>query len=427
MIKSLYRKLTITKIIISGLILRLVSWPWIYNGDVTWTYWWGKFATEFTWRGYYDWLNFGGHGRPDLPMLNIYLLWFVRQIYLFFFNIFWYLNVNIPIFPSKFMQWYFIDGNQYLIKIPMILADILIIYFCYKFTKSKIIALVLALFPPMIYNSAVWGSGDSIVNLFALLGIYFLWKSKYPLAILLYSFSVLYKPSLLIWVPIFLVILIKNKISLKKLVLSGILLLALIYLVSYPFNPVEIHPILWFIQTMLTKILPGVMDQVTANAMNFWALIYGLKPKLDYFLILNIISARNLSLVVFAMFYLYLLRKLYKNYSIKYLLLTLVTVSLTAFTFMTRMHERYSYPALIPLLILCHYDRQFIKYFVILTITHLLNVYGSWGIPTFAPLNTILNNNIVVRFISLVNVVVTLKLIFISINNNQIKPKKLNL
>jgi Gpi18-like mannosyltransferase len=423
MIKSLYQKLTITKIIVLGLFLRLISWPWIYNGDVTWTYWWGRFATEFTWRGYYDWLDFGGHGRPDLPMLNIYLLWFVRQIYIFFYNIFWYLNVNIPLFPSKFMQWYFIDGNQYLIKIPMILADIAIIYFCYKFTRSKIIALVLALFPPMIYNSAVWGSGDSIVNIFALLGMYFLWKKKIILSVLLYSFSVLYKPSLLIWAPIFLVALVKNKIKINKLIISGILFLTLIYLVSYPFNPVEIHPLVWFIQTMLTKILPGVMDQVTANAMNFWALIYGLKPKLDYFLILNVISARNLSLLIFGIFYLFLLKKLYKNYSIQYFLLTLVTVSLTAFSFMTRMHERYSYPALIPLLLLCHYDRKFIKYFIFLSITHFLNVYSSWGIPAIAPLNSILNNDFVVRFISFVNVIITLKLVFIHVSKKIVKSK----
>ncbi|MFA6007176.1 MAG: hypothetical protein WC784_00835 [Candidatus Shapirobacteria bacterium] len=412
MLKNIYKKLTLSKILIIALFTRLISWPWIYNGDVTWTYWWGKFATEFTWRGYYDWLNFGGHGRPDLPMLNIYYLWTVRQIYLFFYNIFWYLNVHIPLFPSKFMQWYFIDGNQYLIKIPMIIADILIIYFCYKFTKSKIIALVLAFYPPMIYNSAVWGSGDSIVNLFALLSIYYAWKAKYIPTVLFYLFSVLYKPTLLIWAPIFLVILIKNKINLKSLLLSLIFILTFLYFICQPFNPIEINPLVWFLRTMLVKILPGVMDQVTANAMNFWGLLYGLKPKLDYFLILNFISARNFSLVLFGAFYLYLIKKLFKNYSPKYLLLTLVTVSLTAFTFMTRMHERYSYPALIPLLLLCHYDHRYIKYFIILSFTHLLNVYASWGIPTIPFLYSLINSDLVVRVICLINTLVTLKLIF---------------
>ena len=213
MIKNIYQKLTFTKILILGLFIRLVSWPWIYHGDVNATYWWGKFASEFGWRGYYDWLFFGGYGEPDQPMLNIFYNWGVRQIYLFFYNIFWYLNVNIPSFPSKFMQWYFTDGNQYLLKLPMIIADLLIVYFCYKFTKSKIIALILALYPPLIYNSAVWGSGDSIINLFGLLSIYFLLQKKYLPSVLFFVFSVLYKSSLLIWSPVILIILIKNNRS----------------------------------------------------------------------------------------------------------------------------------------------------------------------------------------------------------------------
>lgn len=419
MLKNIYQKLTVTKIIIVGLFIRLISWPWIYHGDVNATYWWGKFAAEFTWRGYYDWLNFGGHGLPDQPMLNIYYNWGIRQVYLFFYNIFWYLNTHISIFPSKFMQWYFIDGNQYLLKLPMIIADLLIIYFCYKFTKSKKIALILSLYPPLIYNSAVWGSGDSIINLLALLGIYFLWKKKYIPAILFYFSSTLYKSSLLIWVPIILIILIKNKINLKKITVSTLFSLALIYLICFPFNPIEINPLIWFFQTMTTKILPGVMDQVTANAMNFWGLIFGLKPKLDEFLIFNLISARLFSIIVCIVFYFYIILKLFRKYSLQNLLLALVNITMVTFCFMTRMHERYSFPALIPLLLLCHYDRRFIKYFIILSITHTINVYSGWWTPNISILVNILKTEFIIRSISLINILLTLKLVFSNFNVNK--------
>ena len=412
MLKSLYQKLSIKYIIIIALLVRLVSWPWTYHGDVSATYWWGKFSVEFGWRGFYDWLDFGGYSSPDQPMLNIYYNWIVRQIYLFFYNIFWYLNTHISAFPSKFMQWYFIEGNQYLLKIPMIIADILIIYFCYKLTKSKLIALTLAFFLPFIYNSAVWGSGDSIVSLFALGGIYFFWKKKYLLGILFYVFSILYKSSLIIWAPIFLIILIKNKISIKNIILSSLFLITLIYFISFPFNPVETHPLIWFYQTMSTKILPGFMDLITVNAMNFWALIFGLKYRIDSTLIINLISIRNVSLIICSILYLYTLIRLYKNYSIVNLLLALVNISLITFTFMTRMHERYSYPALIPLLLLCHYDRKFIKYFIVISITHLLNVFAVWGMPNITFVHSLLNNDITVRLISLVNTVITVKLVF---------------
>jgi Gpi18-like mannosyltransferase len=415
MLKNIYQRLTITKILILSLLVRLISWPWTYHGDVTATYWWGKFATDFGWRGFYNWLNFGGHGPPDQPMINIYYDWGVRQTYLFFYNIFWYLNTHISLFPSKFMQWYFDQGNQYLLKLPMIFADILIVYLCYKFTKSKKIALILALYSPLIYNSAVWGSGDSIICLFALTSIYFLWHKKYIPSALFFIISLLYKSSLLIWTPVLLIILIKNKISLKNIIISIIFSLLLIYLLCLPFNPHEINPLVWFYQTMSTKILPGFLDLVTANAMNFWALIYGFSPKVDNFFIFNPITARQLSLLICGLFYLYILYKLIKNYSTKQLLLSLVTVTLIIFTFMTRMHERYSFPALVPLLLLCHYDRRFIKYFIIISITHIINVFSIFPVPNITSLTLFLNNDYLIRLISLINVLITLKLVFFNL------------
>jgi hypothetical protein len=167
---------------------------------------------------------------------------------------------------------------------------------------------------------------------------------------------------------------------------------------------------------MTTKILPGVMDQVTANAMNFWGLIFGLKPKLDEFLIFNFISARSFSLILCGIFYLFVMFKLIKNYSLKNLLLSLVNISLVTFTFMTRMHERYSFPALIPLLLLCHYDRRFIKYFIILSITHMINVYSGWWTPNIPFLINILKNEIIIRSVSFINIFITLKLVFFNLN-----------
>jgi hypothetical protein len=162
---------------------------------------------------------------------------------------------------------------------------------------------------------------------------------------------------------------------------------------------------------MTTKILPGAMPQITANAMNFWAIIYGLLPqRLDKTLVFNLISHRQLFLIICSIFYLIIYFKLYKKYTVKNLLLSLVNITLITFMFMTRMHERYTFPALIPLLMLCFYDKKFIKYFVILSITHLLNVYNWWWIPNIKPLIFILKQDFFVRFISLINLIITLKI-----------------
>jgi len=398
-------------ILIIALAIRLILLPWTFHGDITVTYWWGKFASEFTWPGFYDWLNFGGYGRPDQPMLNIYYVWAIRQIFLFLHGIFWWFNTTIPAFPSTFMQWFFLNGNQILLKVPMVFADIGLIYFVNKIIPSKKLALLLALYPPLIYNSAVWGSGDSIINLFGLLSIYLLWKKKYIFASLFFIFSVLYKSSLLIWSPIFLLILIKNKVKFKNIILTALFSLGLIYFICLPFTPQGLNPLFWFYRTMTDKILPGAMPQITANAMNFWAIFLGLKPQLDEILVFNIISYRYLSLVICLFLYLFSLVKLYKNYNFRQILLSLVQISLITFTFMTRMHERYTFPALIPLLLLSYYDRSFIKYFLILTITHLLNVYNWWWVPQIPFLISFLKLDLVVRLISIINTVVTLKLL----------------
>lgn len=430
MAKNFFKSLTLAKIILIALIIRLLLLPWTYHGDVTVTYWWGKFASEFGWRGYYDWLNFGGYGRPDQPMLNIYYDWGIRQIYLFFYNIFWFLNVNINLFPSKFMQWYFINGNQVLLKLPMVFSDIILIFLSYKFIsrylnkqKAKIIAMVLALYLPLIYNSAIWGSGDSIINLFGLLCVYFVWQKKYISSALFFLLSILYKSSLLIWIPIIIVSLIKNKIKPTEIIKTLIFSILLISIISFPFTPSGLNPLVWFFQTMLTKILPGAMPQLTANAFNFWALIFGLKPQLDELNIFGLVSARNLSIIICLLFYFFICRSLFINFSKKNILLSLVNISLITFIFMTRMHERYTFPALIPLLVLCFYDKKFIKYFIILTITHLLNVYNWWWYPSIPPLITILKTDIIIRLLSFLNMSLAMSLFFNQITSREVKSR----
>ncbi len=425
MAKTFFQKLTIKNILVVSTISRLFLLPWTYHGDVVVTYWWGKFAQEFTWPGYYDWLNFGGYGRPDQPMLNIIYNWLIRLLYDFIYKILWFINIKIPLFPSKIMSWYFFHGNQILLKLPMLIADIFLIYFIYKFiskqfnvSKAKIAAIILAVYPPLFHNSIIWGSGDSIINLFALLAVTALYKKEYYKFVIFYLISVLYKSSLLIWAPVFLVVILKQRIKFKNLILMGGVGSALIYIVSRPFAIK--NSFVWFYETMTQKILPGAMPQITSNAMNFWAIIFGLKPRLDETLFINIISFRSLSLIICLILYLYLLIILYKNYSLKSILLSLVQITMVTFVFMTRMHERYTFPALVPLLLLCFYDRQFIKYFIVLSITHYLNVYNWWFVPKIPIFISLLKYDVIIRSISAVNLLLTLKLLTIRLKEKNV-------
>ena len=168
---------------------------------------------------------------------------------------------------------------------------------------------------------------------------------------------------------------------------------------------------------MTTKILPGCMWQLTSNAFNIWALFFGIVPRLDELLIFPFLSARNLSLIISLILYLWVLFKLIKNYSLKQIIYSLAMFSAITFTFMTRMHERYTFPSLIPLYILSNIDKKYIKFFWILTITHLLNVYNWWWYPNINFLVYILEQDFIIRIISLINVLLVFKLLFINEKN----------
>lgn len=412
MAKNFLQKLSLKTILAASFLIRLILLPLTFHDDVTATYWWGKFASEFGWRGFYDWLNFGGYAHPDQPMLNIYYDWLIRQIYLFLYQILWYINIHIPAFPSKVMTWYFEYGNQILLKFPMIVADLLLIFFIYQFIKTNfsrlsatIAALILCFYLPLIYNSALWGSGDSIINLLGLTSIYLLMQKRYYSGSLLFISSLLYKSSLVIWMPIVLIILIKQKIKPTVLIKITALILFFIYLISFPFVPLQTNPLIWFFQTMSTKILPGVMPQLTSNAFNLWALLFGLKPRLDEISLIGSFSARTISVAVCFLFYSIISLNLYRRFTPKNILLSLVNISLVTFCLLTRMHERYTFPALIPLLLLCFHDKKYIHLFIILSISHFLNVYNWWWFPQIPPLISFLKLDIIIRIISLINLI----------------------
>jgi len=166
---KILKKIKIKTILILAVLLRLVLLPLTYHGDITVVYWWGKFASDFGLRGYYDWLNFGGYGLPDQPMILIYYAQIIRKLFDFIYSIIWYINVNIPLFPSKISQWFFLEGNQILLKTPFIFFDILLAFIVLNFlkllkitnkSKLKIAFIFILFYIPLIYNSTLWGSGD---------------------------------------------------------------------------------------------------------------------------------------------------------------------------------------------------------------------------------------------------------------------------
>ncbi|MCL2797350.1 MAG: hypothetical protein FWD58_04790 [Firmicutes bacterium] len=85
-----------------------------------------------------------------------------------------------------------------LVKLPMILADMGLIYLCYHAAKKYIneyTALVLAgfvaVFPPLVFASSVWGSVYSILAVFLALTFYFMVSKNYAGMFVAYAFALL--------------------------------------------------------------------------------------------------------------------------------------------------------------------------------------------------------------------------------------------
>ncbi|HWS49342.1 MAG TPA: hypothetical protein VN174_04810 [Candidatus Methanoperedens sp.] len=417
MAKNIFVKLSIRNILIFAFIIRIILLPLSFHGDVQVNYLWGKSLSIFDWNGFYENINHNNYYPPDQPMLILIYDWTINIVFKYLSKTLYFLYSNTGLFSSRYIYWFFENGNQILLKFPMLIADILIIYFSYRFTlekfslnKAKIISVILSLYLPYTYNSSLWGSGDSIINLFALGSIYLFYQKKHVLPVIFYLTSIFFKPTLLIWFPIILIILIKQRTPILKSTLMLTVGVICLYIISTPFT--NSIPLIWLFHTIKNQIIFGSLDYLTVNAMNLWALIYGFGTSSDTHLIKEILSIRDISLFICLFFYLIIIKNLYFSFNLKNVLLSMSQVTLVTFSFMTRMHERYSYSSLLPLLMLCLYDAKYIKYFVIFTITHTLNIIYSWWLPILNPIAEFIafEKNIVI--ISIINVLCTICLVF---------------
>ena len=101
-------------------VLAFVGWHPDVNNHVDWgirifTYGPGKFYAPESNVWNYTW--------PNQPPGTIYIFALMRKLYELLFSIFWWVNVNVSLFPSTVMTW--VEDYLYigLLKLPAILSD----------------------------------------------------------------------------------------------------------------------------------------------------------------------------------------------------------------------------------------------------------------------------------------------------------------
>lgn len=346
---------------------------------------------------------------PNYPPVAMYLFYLTYPLPKGVYNILWWLNIHIPLFPSKLVfpvqERFFLAA---MMKVPAILADFGIAWLVYLFVKKlktndpqkrKMLILgpaLVLLNPAFFYNSAYWGQIDVIPIFFVLVSIYVLFYTKrYVVSGLFFTLALLIKPTPLVFLPVYALMLTRIALAErdpKKL--QNVLGVVLTVFAANLFFITAFFPFLRdgsaFFPTYkiyLHRIMEAQsLAFVTNGAFNMWAIvthfqgikdtemfIWGFTYNQWAFLIAGIVIATLCST-----FWKKLRHKHEKEETLFY---ALFLSALASFLFLTKMHERYTMLILPFLLLLSLKDKNLMKWFLVFSLFSFLNLYHSWPVP----------------------------------------------
>ena len=184
-------------------------------------------------------------------------------------------------YTPLFLYWLWFGGkigwiSPFLIKIPIVFADIITGFFIWKiiYKKNKKLAylcfILYVLNPIAIFTGSVWGQIDGLLALLMLLSFYFLIdKRNMILSSLFIAGAFLLKPQALVVGFPLLFIALRRKFSLKAYLYSGVVFLLTIFVLSFPFFPQNPMRGLF----MLVAKMVGYYNYTSLFAFNFWSVV----------------------------------------------------------------------------------------------------------------------------------------------------------
>lgn len=411
--------LLLVLILFFALIFRLFLSSLAHHGDLNNNISWGKLASERGLSNFYeskDW-PYSAPNQPPLSIImfsGLYSVWKPSPAFI------WDLNLKLRVFPSKWIWFWDEKGLTILIKTTAIMADLGISYLIYNYLKRNnkeklaiLVALVWLVNPITWFNSSIWGQSDPIVNFFGLLSILLLLERKLIFSLPIMAISILFKGSLGIFIPVYLVIALIQKYKVKEWVFAALGSMFVVTASCVWFHP-KLNLLTWIIDLYQKRILPGEIGDLTANAFNFWNILKGNKvlDTIQYFGI----TARVWGFVIFLIITVALLIKLIKvKLTEEKVFELLVLVGFASFLFLTRVHERYLYPIFPFLTLLLTYNKKYIFTYIITSIIFLLNMYNLWWFPNIPFLFNLMqaNNGFITIVLSYINIFIFIYL-FIS-------------
>lgn len=234
-----------------------------------------------------------------------------------------------------------------------------------------------ALNPALIVNSSIWGQVD-ILNGMLMAGALLTFLASPLIAGILFALALFTKLQAIVIAPVFGFYLLKslwqrNFRPLLHMIVGAII--PVVIVVSYFAFSGGLHAMIKgaYISAV------GLFTQVTLNALNIWFYVVGTVPTTDDTQKLwNLISLRNIGFVLLLLAVIYTGIYLWKwrEVTTAVLLKAATWISFAFFMLPTEIHERYSIPALILILLVAILDRKWIWMAVTLSVTITYNLWG---------------------------------------------------
>lgn len=263
-----------------------------------------------------------------------------------------------------------------LVKLPSIIADILLGLIIYRHTKqaqtkkSAITLMILVIFgPPIVINSTFWGQIDSFFTLFLVLSLISVYKEKYYMGAFLYTICALIKPQAFIFAPVYLCAYFSVN-NWKMIGKSLLVSLATVFIVSLPFS-LDLN-FMWLIEKYSATLKS--YPYATVNAYNFYALLgYNWKELSSKLIMLPVSALSNLVIAGVTAGSIWFYFKSQNKAKIFYMAYLIIAV---LFTFGGKMHERYLLPALLLIVMTYIYNKdiRLLFLFIAQSSAHYLNV-----------------------------------------------------
>lgn len=247
-------------------------------------------------------------------------------------------------------------GLQIIIKLPAMIADLVMAFIVFRVAAKKYsdgiaaaFAALIALNPVTILNSSVWGQIDSILAMFCVLALYFMAEKKQLIpAFFMFAAGVLIKPQAVFIAPVIIYGIIDivwlDGFTAKKFVknlIGGLSAIAMMFILFMPFGSNPAEGIKLIIDQYLATV--GQYNYFTVNAFNIYGAIgknwEALNAGVSAFGYIMMAAATAYSAYVF-----------FKSKSPAKYYISAFIVTFGFYMLAIKMHERYAFPGLFMLM-----------------------------------------------------------------------------